>query len=48
MSLYIIMSLIDKSKKSNLEQKMIEENTYGITDPKLLQILRGLSKIEKK
>jgi mRNA (guanine-N7-)-methyltransferase len=41
------MSLIDKSKKNNLEEKMSEENNYGITDPKILQIFKGLSKIEK-
>ena len=41
------MSLIDKSKKINLEEKMSEENNYGINDPKILQIFKGLSKIEK-
>ena len=41
------MSSIDKSKKSNLEQKMNKESEYGITDPKILEIFKGLSKIEK-
>ena len=41
------MSLIDKSKKTNLEQKMNKENSLEISDPVLNEFYKGLNEVQQ-
>ena len=41
------MSSIDKSKSSNLEQKMNKENSFEINDPVLFEFFKTLNEKQK-